>query len=206
MARSHVHHTAAGAIFAAVASELVFDLIERKEVWPVAIGFILGTLAMLALRSYAEKRERADADAATGLLAALGADVLMDGFVLGIGFAAGARGGLLLTVALTLELVFLGLSITSALSKNDVRGGRIMATTLAIALLLPIGGVLGSLVGGIDTLVTPILAFGAAALLYLVTEELLTEAHSPENTDTPTATGAFFFAFLAILLLDIATR
>lgn len=206
VARSHVHHTAAGAIFAAVASELVFDLIERREVWPVAIGFVLGTLAMLALRAYAEKRERANAESATGLLAALAADVLMDGFVLGIGFAAGARGGLLLTVALTLELVFLGLSITSALAKSDAAPRRVMGTTLAIAVLLPIGGVLGSLIGTIDSLVTPILAFGAAALLYLVTEELLTEAHDPENTDTPTATGAFFLAFLAILLLDIATR
>lgn len=206
VARSHVHHAAAGAVFAAVASELVFDLIERQRLWPVAIGFTLGTVAMLALRSFAERVEAGGGDDSTSLLAAMGADVLIDGFVLGIGFAAGARGGLLLTAALTLELVFLGLSIASALGGEKTRPRRIIATTGGIALLLPLGGVLGALLGGIDILVDPILAFGAAALLFLVTEELLTEAHEDEGAETPTATAAFFAAFLAILLLDIATR
>ena len=46
------------------------------------------------------------------------------------------------------------------------------------------------------------LAFGVAALLYLVTEELLVEAH--ETEDTPLATATFFAGFLALLLLEMA--
>lgn len=44
------------------------------------------------------------------------------------------------------------------------------------------------------------LAFGAAALLYLVTEELLVEAH--EGQETPLLTALFFIGFLAIPVLE----
>lgn len=42
------------------------------------------------------------------------------------------------------------------------------------------------------------LSFGAAALLYLVIEELLVEAH--ETKDTPIITASFFLGFLILLL------
>lgn len=45
------------------------------------------------------------------------------------------------------------------------------------------------------------LAFGAAALLYLVTEELLVEAH--EVLETPLTTALFFAGFLALLIIEI---
>ena len=44
----------------------------------------------------------------------VGIDILIDGLVLGIGFAAGAKQGLLLTGALTLEVLFLGLALASS--------------------------------------------------------------------------------------------
>mgnify|MGYP000439235608 CR=1 FL=1 len=42
--------------------------------------------------------------------------------------------------------------------------------------------------------------FGTAALLYLVTEELLVEAH--EKPDTPLISSMFFVGFLALLTLE----
>lgn len=48
-----------------------------------------------------------------------------------------------------------------------------------------------------------VLAFGLAALLYLVTEELLVEAHEVrENTVT---TAMFFVGFLVLLMVDVLT-
>jgi ZIP family zinc transporter len=47
-----------------------------------------------------------------------------------------------------------------------------------------------------------VLSFGLAALLFLVTEELLTEAH--EEEETPLLTLAFFGGFLLFLLLGMA--
>ena len=46
-----------------------------------------------------------------------------------------------------------------------------------------------------------VLSFGLSALLYLVTEELLVEAHSEE--DKPMYTGTFFLGFLISLILGM---
>ena len=45
------------------------------------------------------------------------------------------------------------------------------------------------------------LAFALAALLYLVTEELLAEAH--ETPDVPLVTALFFVGFLLFLMLGM---
>ena len=50
----------------------------------------------------------------------------------------------------------------------------------------------------------PLLGLEKLRLLYLVTEELLREAHEREDTSFTTAT--FFVGFLAILLIDMTTR
>ena len=47
-----------------------------------------------------------------------------------------------------------------------------------------------------------VLSFGLAALLFLVTEELLVEAH--EEAETPLLTATFFGGFLLFLLLGMA--
>ena len=50
---------------------------------------------------------------------------------------------------------------------------------------------------------TGLLSFGSAALLYLVTEELLVEAH--EEPETPLSTATFFAGFLLLFVLQLAT-
>ena len=46
-------------------------------------------------------------------------------------------------------------------------------------------------------------AAGLAALLYLVTEELLVEAHEVPEVETPLVTAMFFVGFLLFLLLGM---
>ena len=45
------------------------------------------------------------------------------------------------------------------------------------------------------------MSFGVAALLYLVTEELLTEAH--EVDETPLLTAMFFVGFIGLLMIEM---
>lgn len=109
--------------------------------------------------------------------------------VIGIGFAAGARAGVLIAVALTLEMLFLGLATAASLLADGAGHGRVLAFTAALAPVLAIGAALGTTLlsgltgGGLGA----VLAFGCAALLYLVTEELLIEAH--EVVETPLVTS-----------------
>lgn len=103
--KSAIQHFAAGVVFAAAASEILPGLKHQGAGLPIAVGGALGVVAMLLVK---EAGRRAGGSAG---LAAIGAvDILIDGLVLGIGFVAGQQQGLLLTVALTLEVVFLGLT------------------------------------------------------------------------------------------------
>ena len=56
--------------------------------------------------------------------------------------------------------------------------------------------------GASSSVLAAILSFGAAALLYLVTEELLVETQLPEETLMSTA--MFFLGFVAIFALVLA--
>ena len=49
----------------------------------------------------------------TGLLLATFIDVATDGFIIGAGFAAGGETGTMLALGLSVELLFLGLALTS---------------------------------------------------------------------------------------------
>ncbi|WP_413503758.1 transporter [Serratia grimesii] len=191
-----IHHFTAGIVFAAAATEILPDL-KQQSPWAVLLGGTAGVLLMLLVRRLGER-----AQGPIGFVAAVGVDIFIDGLVLGIAFAAGAKAGLLLTLALTLEVLFLGLSIIGDL--RDFLGKRIraMLAVAGLALLLPLGGMLGAPIATLGAFwLTAFLAFGLIALLYLVTEELLVEAHEG-GKDTPLATAMFFAGFLLLLLLE----
>jgi zinc transporter, ZIP family len=164
---------------------------------------------MLGLKAYtarAEKQRGAAGKPPNSLLWTLAIDVFVDGLLVGVGFAAGAKEGILLTVALTGEVFFLGLSSAAVLSRGGASRTRIMTTTLGLSAVMVVGGVLGSaaLQGLSGGLLEGVLSFGCAALFYLVTEELLTEAH--EEPETPVLTAMFFLGFLLLALLEMAIR
>ncbi|TSA85499.1 transporter [Deinococcus detaillensis] len=212
--RSFVQHFAAGVVFAAVAGELLPQITKGHQPLGVVIGFALGVGVMLAVRALVgrldpEEAEETDGEAApraaTGLLAAVGIDVLIDGLLIGVGFAAGERVGTLLVVALTLELLFLGLSVAASLGQRGASKSRSILTVSGLSMLVIVGATLGgTLLQGLTGLPLEIvLSFGAAALLYLVTEELLVEAH--EIKETPWITSAFFLGFIALYLIELGS-
>lgn len=193
---SGVRHFAAGVVFAAAAGEILPDVVHGASPVATIIGGLMGLAVMMGVKQ-AEERFKGPA----GLLSAIGIDVLIDGLVLGVAFNAGARAGLLLAVALTLEILSLGLALTASLGEFMKSRLAIVATVGALSLLLPAGALLAMPASLLPPVVfTGVLAFGLVALLYLVTEELLVEAH--EVKDTPLVTAMFFLGFLAIILLD----
>lgn len=204
--QSAIQHFAAGVVFAAVAGEILPEITHQRAPLDVVIGFALGVAVMLGVRHLTKKAEQPGAQAAerpTGLLIAVAIDLLIDGLLVGIGFAAGAENGRLLTVALTIEILFLGLSTAAALARAGATPGRVVATTVALALVVALGAGVGvTLLSGLSgDALELVLSFGAAALLYLVTEELLVEAH--EVPETPLTAAMFFLGFLALLVIEI---
>ena len=136
---SAMQHLAAGVVFAAAATEILPQI--KHDAAPVAtlIGGAVGVGAMLLLKALEAR--------ATGSLAMIGAvaiDILVDGLVLGLAFLAGEKAGILLTIALTLEVLFLGLTLTSDLRKSIRAAWKVVAVVAAIGLLLPLGAVLAT--------------------------------------------------------------
>ena len=191
-----IQHFAAGVVFAAAASELLPDIKHRQSAWAVILGGAAGILLMLLIKRLGETSK-----STLGLVVMVAVDIFIDGLVLGIGFAAGAKQGFLLTVALTTEVLFLGLSLTGELAESIRQPAKVLAVVVGLAILLPVGAAVGIPVSHLPNFwIAAFFSFGLVALLYLVTEELLVEAHAaPEK---PWVTSLFFVGFLVILLLD----
>jgi ZIP family zinc transporter len=202
---SNVQHFAAGVVTAAVAAELLPDIHDANpEV--VVLGFALGVAAMLGIHKLSKRIEKRNVGGkfavAAGLLITISIDMVIDGVLIGVSFLRGGGTGIIIAVALAIEILFLGVAGVVALP-NDMGKLRKLAVPATFGALLTVGVVVGFL--GLEGIsgapMSTVLAFGAAALLYLVTEELLVKAQKVPAT--PVSTTLFFAGFLAIFLLDI---
>ena len=204
--QSYVQHFAAGVVFAATAGEVLPAITHQRAPLEVVIGFAFGVATMLGIRRLTKRSGPpgpAEVEQPIGLIVTVGVDLLIDGLLVGVGFAAGAETGILLTIALTLEILFLGLSTAAALAKAGATRGRVIGITSSLALPLAVGAAIGvTLLSGVSgRILEVVLSFGAAALLYLVTEELLVEAH--EIPETSLTTAMFFLGFLVLFLIEM---
>ena len=152
--RSGVQHVAAGVLFAALATELLPDVLHRRLPWVTLIGFALGVAAMLLLKAATAKLEASAGSVSLkglplSLLLASGVDIALDGLLIGISFSASARQGLLVTVALTLEVLFLGVAAAAAFN-GPGSAQRVIATTCAFAALLLGGAGMGAYLSNIS--------------------------------------------------------
>ena len=94
-----------------------------------------------------------------------------------------------------------GLALAGELRAAGMLRNRILLTISGLGSLVFITAVAGATVLSrlADGTMEIVLSFGAAALLYLVTEELLREAH--EERESATGTAMFFIGFLTFLVI-----
>jgi zinc transporter ZupT len=107
-------------------------------------------------------------------------DASVDGLLIGLAFAASPSAGWSMSIATTIEMCFLGLSFSAAI-QNSTRSKLKHAATVALPpVMLFVTGALGSFIGKLLTswqvVFIAFIAFAVVALLFLVTQELLTEA------------------------------
>lgn len=179
---------------------------HRRMPLVTLVGYALGVAVMLGLKWLTEQKENegvAQRKQPTSLLATLMIDVALDGMLIGLGFAAGEKQGLLLTIALSMEVFFLGLSFSTALSGAGASKWKTAGAVGSLALILVAGALVGAILvaSASSILLDAILAFGLATLLHLVTEELLVEAH--ETPETPFQAAMFFVGFIVLLIIEM---
>lgn len=213
-ARSMIQHFAAGVVLSALAVELLPEIArEHPSPWHIVAAFGAGSLLMYVLKLWSIKLEhqaiaaaetagKAVANVSTGLLLATFIDVAIDGTIIGAGFAAGGETGMILALGLSVELLFLGLALVS----DTIRGWKIVAVAAGLGATVLGFAMLGShlLAGASHDTIGTVLSFSAAALLYLVTEELLIEAH--EVKEKPFYTLILFGGFLVFWCIQLVGK
>lgn len=206
--KSLILHFAAGVVFSVVAVELLPDIVKTHAPLPLIFGFSLGFLVMIGIRRFTEVKEDTTTSIAknkipVSLLIAIAVDIFIDGLLLGIGFTAGNTEGILLAIALSVELLSLGMATASELGNNRVSKQKSIWLIIVLAMVFFISAVLGaSLLHSLShQALEVVLSFGLSALLFLVTEELLIEAH--EEKETAWHTAVFFGGFLLFVILGM---
>ena len=205
-ARSAIQHFAAGAVLSAVASSVIPEAEKLGSITGILGGFAAGGLAMIALKWVVvrfEEKEKKGGNLPIGLAAAAGVDTLVDGALITAGFFSGDQLGALLVAALAVELFFLTLSVGSEFRKGKSQGWQGFLITAGIAVLLFVGAFFASLIlrDASEATIAVWLAFGSAALIYLIAEELLVEAIQAEKSLLSTA--MLFAGFLVLLAFKL---
>jgi zinc transporter, ZIP family len=201
-----VQHVAAGVILGAITIE-VFPEMRREDVAPLALlaSFSVGALFMFGVKRlgiWLEARSEAARGAQGlnyGFLIAVFLDAVLDGVTIGAGFSAEARVGFALALGLSIEMLFLGMSLIS----DTLHGARVFWLCASLGLTILVTAALGywTLSSLPRSYIAIALAFCAAALLYLVTEELLIEAHT--HTEKPYAMLVLFAGFAGFWAISL---
>ena len=199
-----VTHLVGGLIFGTAAADLMPAASQSGDVLALAIGFCSGFIVMLTINSLWGDQPAQP----TGRirLAALWlpflVDSVVDGLVVGISSSAGKHSWIIPSaIALEMGLSALGLSI---LLKPYGRRWISSLTGLTMALSYGVGIGISALLHLWlkGAALTGLLAFGTAALIYLVIEEVMKEAHSLGADDSGPVNVCFFVGVLAVWLLE----
>eukprot|EP00667_Euglena_gracilis_P013318 EG_transcript_13730 len=141
-----------------------------------------------------------------GLITAVALDSFVDGFFLGMSYTATARAGMILAVATAIEMCFLGLTFSASLVNREV-SVRTVLLVVAMPIILVLGSGFGSVLGEAASqspqFYAAFLSFGVAALIFLVTQELLLEANERQaDASLPFINSCLFIGFWAILIIE----
>lgn len=217
---------AAGVMIAASVWSLLVPAIEMAEGqghigWiPAAGGFVLGG-AFLMLLDRLLPHLHPGSDSPEGLSSSLKRTTMLvfavtlhnipEGMAVGLAFGLAAQGGEGYTLAAALALAAgiglqnfpEGAAISLPLRQEGVSRFRSFLYGGMSGVVEPIFGILTVLVAGAVTPILPwLLAFAAGAMIYVVVEELIPEAHLGEHSHIGTA--GVMAGFLVMMILDVA--
>ena len=186
---------------------------------PAAVGFLLGIAFLLAmdhlvphLHMGCEEPEglKSSWKKTTMLVLAVTLHNIPEGMAVGVVFAGMLQGEELITLtgafALSLGIAIQnfpeGAIISLPLKSEGFGSGKAFLYGAASGIVEPIGAALTVLLAAYITPVLPyLLSFAAGAMIYVVVEELIPEAHLGEHSHTGTA--SVMAGFLVMMLLDV---
>ena len=208
---------AAGVMTAASVWSLLLPAIDqaagdgRFPGWlPAAAGMLLGVVFLAALDALLPhlRRKREQADDAwrqnTLLMTAITLHNVPEGMAVGLAFALaakgeGAAGAAALALGIGIQNFPEGAAIALPLRQEGQSRGKAFLGGMLSGVVEPVFGILVVLMAGWAHPLMPwLLSFAAGAMLYVVVEELVPQAHSRAGT------CGFVGGFLIMMVLDVA--
>ena len=217
---------AAGVMTAAAVFSLLMPAIETLEeqgknvLLPVGGGFALGALFLLVLDRVlphmhigSDEPEGlcAHFQKTTMLVFAVTLHNIPEGMAVGLAFAAAAQsteagalaGAIALAVGMGLQNFPEGAAVSLPLRSAGAKKGKAFLMGALSGIVEPVFGILAVLVAGTISGIMPwTLSFAAGAMIYVVVEELIPEAHLGEHSHIGTA--SVLAGFFVMMLLDVA--
>ncbi len=215
---------AAGVMVAASVFSLLLPAIEEAQAsgipgWlPAAGGFVLGVLFLWGMDSllphlHPDSQEPEGLPSSwrrtTLLVLAVTLHNIPEGMAVGLSFALAAQhgGGLSAAFALAIGIGLQnfpeGAAISLPLRQEGVGTGRAFLYGAMSGLVEPIFGILVVLAAGtIEPFMPWLLSFAAGTMMYVVTEELIPEAHLGEHSNL--GTMSVMAGFVVMMILDTA--
>ena len=216
---------AAGVMIAASVWSLLIPAMEMAEsmgqsvVLPVGGGFVLGGLFLMLLdrllpHLHLDSEEPEGLPShwkrTTMIVLAVTLHNIPEGMAVGLTFSVAARdaapgalaGAVALALGMGLQNFPEGAAVSLPMKSQGVSNKKAFWCGAASGIVEPIFGVLTVLVAGsLMGLMPWILSFAAGAMIYVVVEELVPEAHLGEHSHAGTA--SVMAGFLAMMLLDV---
>ena len=215
---------AAGVMIAASVWSLLIPAMETAEeaggnvFLPVGGGFVLGGVFLLLLDRLLPHLHL-DSDQPEGLpshwkrttmiVLTVTLHNIPEGMAVGLSFTVAARdggalaGAVALAIGMGLQNFPEGAAVSLPMRSQGVSAGKAFACGAASGVVEPIFGLLTVLVAGsVSGLMPWILSFAAGAMIYVVVEELIPEAHLGEHSHAGTV--SVMAGFLVMMLLDTA--
>ena len=216
---------AAGVMIAASVWSLLIPAMEMaaengQNKWlPAAGGFVLGAAFLLLLdrvlphlHAGSDEPEglRSSFSRTTMLVLAVTLHNIPEGLAVGLAFglagessAISLSGAIALSLGMALQNFPEGAAISLPLKKEGLSNNRSFLLGALSGVVEPIAGVTGVLIAGSIVGIMPwFLAFAAGAMIYVVVEELIPEAHLGEHSHIGTL--SVMLGFLVMMVLDVA--
>mmetsp|Transcript_77056 Transcript_77056/g.229610 ORF Transcript_77056/g.229610 Transcript_77056/m.229610 type:complete len:445 (+) Transcript_77056:82-1416(+) len=160
----------------------------------------------IALEPAAGEKEGPAASVPWGLVLAVVIDSVLDGMLIGLAGSVAIMSGWLMAMATAIEMGFLGYSFACSIVRSLRR-----CKAAAILGLPPLAMLASSMIAfsgasyveGQPSFVG-LVAFALVALLFLVVEELLLEAHEKEGSEVWHISGWLYMGLLLSICLDVA--
>ncbi len=216
---------AAGVMIAASVWSLLIPAVEAAEElgmvgWiPAAGGFAIGVLFLLGLDVVLPHLHVGETKAeglpsplkrSTLLVLAVTLHNIPEGMAVGLAFAmignsqsATLAGAIALAIGIGIQNFPEGAAVALPLKKEGLSNRKAFLFGAGSGAVEPLFGFIAALIAGSVVGVMPwILAFAAGAMLYVVVEELIPEAHLGESSNIGTL--GVMFGFLVMMVLDVA--